>query len=485
MINPGTIAFSLQRDGAEPLFVQLCDQIRRRIVEAGPNADMRLPPTRALAAELGISRSTVVTAYEQLAAEGYIEGRRGSGYYVRELAGSDAPGAATPRRDVPEPITDSTALAHPGYPDLRLFPYRRWARALARSARLAPEASIASQSRFGDPALRASIARFLADWRGLEISPEQILITAGSADALETCIRTLAAPGQTIGLENPGYQPLRHIADNQGLDIRWLPCDADGARLPDSSTPPPNLVVLTPSQQFPLGGAMPFARRLEYLQWARDSGAWIIEDDYDSEFRYAGRPIPALTSLDTAGRSIYIGTFSKVFSVSLRLGYLIMPEALVPRFAHTLSRFGIKAALPCQRALSDFIDDGDFYRHIRRVRRIYADRRRVLVDGIEHRLARWVEFEDHHAGMQITVRLAPGFDDREVAAEAQARGVPVTPLSIYYGGGGPQQGLLLGFCPHTEAEIERHVEVLAETLESGSGYDCRKRSSTLRVTRST
>lgn len=466
MIDLAAIAFSLRRDAGEPLFVQLCEQIRRRIVDATPGTDSRLPPSRALAAELGLSRSTVVAAYEQLAAEGYIEGRRGSGYYVRDLAGSDPAPAniVALRRDKPRPTTEGAAFAHPGYPDPRLFPYRRWARSLARSARLTPEALIVSQSRFGDPELRASIARYLADWRGLEVRPEQVLVTAGSVDALETCIRTLCSPGQTIGLENPGYQPLRNIADNQGLGIRWLPLDGDGACLPNAAGPAPDMVVLTPSHQFPLGGAMPVARRLEYLQWARDHGAWIVEDDYDSEFRYAGRPIPALTSLDAAGRSMYIGTFSKVFSVSLRLGYLIMPQELVSPFKHTLSRFGVKAALPCQRALAGFIDGGDFYRHIRRVRRIYADRRRVLVDGIERRLARWVKFEDHQAGMQITVELAPGFDDREIAALAQARGAPVTPLSIYYAGGGAHQGLLLGFCPHTPAEIETQIGILAEIL---------------------
>jgi GntR family transcriptional regulator/MocR family aminotransferase len=213
---------------------------------------------------------------------------------------------------------------------------------------------------------------------------------------------------------------------------------------------------------------MPVARRREYLQWAREQGAWIVEDDYDSEFRYAGRPIPALTSLDSAGRSIYIGTFSKVFSVSLRLGYLIMPEDLVVRFERTLARFGVKAALPCQRALADFIDNGDFYRHIRRVRRVYADRRRVLVDGLRGRLAQWLEFDDHHAGMQITVRLAPGLDDREIAADAARLGLRVTPLSIYYGGGDAVQGLLLGFCAYTEAEIDTQIEILATILESGA-----------------
>jgi GntR family transcriptional regulator/MocR family aminotransferase len=469
LINLAAASFTPDRDSAEPLFVQLCDRIRERIAATAPGSQRRLPPTRALAAELGISRSTVVTAYEQLVAEGYIEGRRGSGYYLREFAGTDdarARSNAARRRGTP--AADRGAFSHPGYPDNRLFPYRRWARTLARSARLAPSALIDGRSLFGDPELRRAIAAYLADWRGLEVSAEQVMITAGSVDALETCIRTLASAGQAIGLENPGYQPLRHIAENQGMKIHWLALDGDGARLPAAADEPPALVVLTPSQQFPLGGAMPVARRREYLRWAREQGAWIVEDDYDSEFRYAGRPIPALTSLDSAGRSIYIGTFSKVFSVSLRLGYLIMPEDLVVRFERTLARFGVKAALPCQRALADFIDNGDFYRHIRRVRRVYADRRRVLVDGLRGRLAQWLEFDDHHAGMQITVRLAPGLDDREIAADAARLGLRVTPLSIYYGGGDAVQGLLLGFCAYTEAEIDTQIEILATILESGA-----------------
>jgi GntR family transcriptional regulator/MocR family aminotransferase len=469
LINLAAVSFVPDRASGEPLFAQLCDRLRERIAAAGPGPERRLPPTRALAAELGISRSTVVTAYEQLVAEGYIEGRRGSGYYVRESSASDGtPGSTSLARRQPPlpPAADRGAFSHPGYPDNRLFPYRRWARTLARSARLTPSALIDSRSVFGDPELRRAVAAYLADWRGLEVSAEQVMITAGSVDALETCIRTLAAAGQAIGLENPGYQPLRHIAENQGMKIRWLALDADGARLPPASAEAPVLVVLTPSHQFPLGGAMPVARRQRYLQWASGQGAWIVEDDYDNEFRYAGRPIPALTSLDSAGRSIYIGTFSKVFSVSLRLGYLIMPTDLIGRFEHTLARFGVKAALPCQRALADFIDGGDFYRHIRRVRRIYADRRRALVDGIRRRLADHVEFVDHHAGMQITVSLAPGLDDREVAADAASQGARVTPLSIYYGGGDAVQGLLLGFCPYTESEIDTQIEILARVLDS-------------------
>ena len=207
-------------------------------------------------------------------------------------------------------------------------------------------------------------------------------------------------------------------------------------------------------------------RRREYQQWANANDAWIVEDDYDSEFRYAGRPIPALASLDDSDRSIYVGTFSKVFSVSLRLAYLIMPLALIPEFKRTLSRFGVKAALPCQRALADFIDSGDLYRHIRRVRRIYAERRRLLLELVEQKLSAWASFQDHQAGMQFTISLLPGFDDQAIAKAAQLKGVQVAALSPYYGDGAAQSGLLLGFCCFNETEIRANIEILSAIIEA-------------------
>lgn len=471
MLNLGSLAFQLQRGSKTPLFVQLCDQIRQRIVSGRLARDLRLPASRNLAAELGLSRSTVVTAYEQLVAEGYIEGRPGSGYFVCRLGESDSPQArgkspANSREN--EKIGTPPAFSHPGYPDHRLFPYRPWARSIARSARLTPTALIRSTSPFGSESLRKSIAQYLSDWRGLGVQPEQVLITAGSIDALETCIRTLATGGDSVAMENPGYQPLKNIIVNQGMQIEWLRVGPRGAELPvsDPRKTTAKLAVLTPSHQFPLGGAMPPDRRLEFQQWAGETGAWIIEDDYDSEFRYAGRPIPAMASMDNSGRTIYVGTFSKVFSVSLRLGYLIMPVQLISEFATTLARFGIKAALPCQPALADFIDNGDFYRHIRRVRRIYAERRKTLLEQVQARLSEHVTHEDHHAGMHIATRLICNLDDQGIAALAAERGAPVSPLSSHYGSGAAEKGLLLGFCPYTEAEIETNIATLAGIIES-------------------
>ena len=494
MKNFASITLTLQRHSQHPLFVQLCEQMRQRIISGQLDTDIRLPPSRTLATELAISRSTVVTAYEQLVAEGYIEGRRGAGYFVRELAGVDysrqksvtsltaipLTAANSLTTDIPSEPTGASPIGHPGYPDNRLFPYQQWARSLARSARLAPKAMIISESPFGDPNLRRSIANYLADWRGLDIHPQQVMVTAGSVDGLETCIRTLTSPGDIIGLENPGYLPLRNLVKNQGMRIEWLAVGSDGAELPLESQIQsrhqslgksqhkrgPRLAVVTPSHQFPLGGAMSANRRREYQQWANANDAWIVEDDYDSEFRYAGRPIPAMASLDDSDRSIYIGTFSKVFSVSLRLAYLIMPLALIPEFQRTLSRFGVKAALPCQRALADFIDNGDLYRHIRRVRRIYAERRRLLLELVEQKLSAWAAFQDHQAGMQFTISLLSGFDDEAIAAAAQLKGVQVAALSPYYGDGAAQPGLLLGFCCFDESEIRSNIDVLTAIIEA-------------------
>ena len=457
---------TLQRDSNQPLFVQLCDLVRQRIGRQLIAPGTRLPASRNLATSLGISRGTVVTAYEQLMAEGYIEGRPGSGFYVRDISHGVAVDASKPAKigSVDEITEQRTPVEHPGYPDKHLFPARQWARCLARNARTDPAAMAINTSRLGDPRLRRAIAAYLADWRGMSVDPAQILITAGSVDALETCLRTLCRAGQSVALENPCYSPLRHIAENLGAHIQWLPVGADGAQLPAAGSPP-RLVVLTPSHQFPLGGAMPVQRRHEYLEWARHNDSWIVEDDYDSEFRYAGRPIPALASLDSGKRTIYVGTFSKVFSVGLRLGYLIMPESLVADFEQTLNRFGVKAALPCQPALADFIESGEFYRHIRRVRRTYHERRRLLIDLLQQKLAPYLEFDDHQAGMLLTARFRKNMDDREIARLCRDGGVNFPALSEYYSQPPAQRGLLLGFCPFDDSEIRNNIEILHGVLK--------------------
>ncbi len=469
MKDKSWIAFAIDRASPDPVFVQIYESLRRRII-AGELADGdRLPASRNFAAELGVSRSTVMAAYDQLVAEGYAQGRHGSGLYVCPMGEVDrAPGR---KPEAPAVIPDSTeaasvGLLRPGSPDMRLFPYRQWARAVARVARAQPEALIANEDPFGDLRLRRAIASHVGEWRGISAAPEQIVVTAGSGDALEICARTLAGPGETVGLENPGYPPLLRFVESLGIEPLWLPVGEQGADLPrlGKKARPPRLTVLTPSHQFPLGGAMTPQRRLAFVNWARATDGWLLEDDYDSEFRYAGQPIPALAGFDKHGRTIYVGSFSKLFSTSLRIGFIVAPAALIDPLRGMLGRFGIKASIAPQRALAAFMEEGEFYRHLRRMRRIYAERRRVMLDVLRRDFSHLGTFQDHQAGMQVVLSLPPDYDDGALARRAGDQGLGLQALSAYYAAGRPEKGVILGFCGFDETEIRTGLDLLRRLI---------------------
>ena len=298
----------------------------------------RLPPTRKLADELAISRTTIVTAYDQLIAEGFAESRAGSGVYVSDIGEVELFPVNPPLANVelsPIPLQTEAQPFSPGQPDMRLFPFQQWASCVARVARKDAKALVMNNDPFGNIDLRMEICRYLSEWRGIKAAPQQILITAGSGEALELSIKSLTNPGDTIALENPGYPPLYAFAGSLGIDISKMDVDDQGATLPvsDNSNKTPKLAILTPSSQYPLGGSMPQSRRNEFLAWAEASNSWIIEDDYDSEFRYAGRPYPALASIDNRDRTLYIGSFSKIFSNGIRMGFVVLPPKLIPNMA--------------------------------------------------------------------------------------------------------------------------------------------------------
>lgn len=470
-ILPSTTAwlgFSIDRDSRKPVFAQLYEALRQRIEGGAIGVGDALPPSRVLAEELGLSRSTVVNAYDQLVAEGYAEGRRGSGLFVSTIGDIESlPKPSVRKQKAPPDPAEFESLKpfQPGRPDMRLFPYRGWAQTVARIARTDPQALIGGPHAFGDVRLRAAIVRHLADWRGVETSAEQVMITAGSGDALEICIRTLASKGDRVGLENPGYLPLRQFVRSLGLVPEWMTAVPNGVQLP-AKTNPPKLAVLTPSHQFPLGGAMSPSHRKAFIAWAEETKGWIVEDDYDSEFRYAGRPIPALAGFDRSDRTIYVGSFSKIFSGGLRLGFLVVPRGLTHRFTETLEEYGTKASIAAQRPLAVFMEEGSFYRHLRRVRRIYAERRQCLLDGLRSGLPEGSDVIDHQAGMQILIPLAPGIDDCEVAAKLASQGLIAHPLSVLFNGSRKKHGLLLGFCGYTTEEIEHHLPDLITVLQA-------------------
>ncbi len=473
MINLSALVYTLNHQSSTPLFVQLSNEIRQRIVLGEIEQNQQLPPSRSLALELALSRSTITNAYEQLVAEGYIEGRRGSGFYTCPIGQIDLKPDKNNSDVTKTQFSVQPELRrqnNPSSPDVRLFPYRQWAQCISRVARLNPQALISSDDPFGNIGLRQSIARFLREWRGLEAHPGQILITAGSIDALEVCVRTLAKSGAYIGLENPGYQPLRNIVLNLGMKPFWLSMREREVEVPDinSTKQAPSMTVLTPSHHFPLGGAMSPLRRREFLKWAEETGSWIIEDDYDSEFRYAGSPIQALAGFDTSNRTIYIGTFSKVLSVGLRLGFLVSPPDLISRFSGTLSKFGIKAATTSQQALSEFMDRGEFYRHIRRSRRIYGERRKLMLNLLQEKLGDVLTVEDHAAGMQLMAALPEASDDEKIVERARDKGLILNSLSSHYAQGKIRKGLVLGFCGFNEIEIRDNIDILNKIIRSSN-----------------
>lgn len=445
-----------------PRYMQLYLSLRHQIAEGTLATGYRLPASRALAKDLGLARSTVVTAYDQLVAEGYIEARQGAGMFVCDVSPMLRHEAS---KVAARPVPPRTSLVlAPGLPDPDVFPLRSWARALARVARNTPEALVEQGDRFGNWALRQQIARYAETWRGVRASADQVLMTSGATEALELALDLLVQEG-SVALEDPGYQPAWRYCQRRGWDCLELPVERKGVSAPKHMA---EVTILTPSHQFPLGGALPLASRQKFLAAAIARNGWIIEDDFDSEFRYSGQPIPAMAALNHQGRCIYVGTFSKTFSHAVRLGYLILPEGLVDRFRDGLAHRGGGAALTAQQALADFMEEGLYDMHIRRARRTYAERYAAITDC----LARWPDhlgyFERHAAGMKIAFHLSPEFKDRKVAEAARQQGFGVRPLSDY-STSQPTNGLLIGFCQSPPDMLPSQTAQLREIILSRAG----------------
>ncbi|MGB0506024.1 MAG: PLP-dependent aminotransferase family protein, partial [Pikeienuella sp.] len=466
------VAFSIDRSATSPVFEQICTAIRGQIGSGILAAGAKLPPTRVLATELGVSRSTIVTAYEQLVAEGYLQSKQGSGFSVSLMGDVElkAPEKPAPTHDK-SGVQDETPLMpfQGGLPDMRIFPYQQWAKIVSRVCRTNPRAMLGGSGDLGNFELRRAVASHVSEWRGIEASPQQIIITAGATDAMEFCLRTLATSGDRLALENPGYPPVRKFAATLGLLPTFMAIDESGAVPPENRSldeASPKLAVLTPSHQYPLGGAMAPSRRMEFIQWAERHDGWIIEDDYDSEFRYAGRPIPAMAGFDRLNRTIYIGSFSKIFSNTLRLGYLILPLPLVETFRRSMAGLGVRASLMPQQALAEFILNGEFYRHIRRVRRVYGERRRYLLDRLAGEFSDFGQVTDHQSGMQVVFHLKDGLNDVAISQAAKAQGVTTLPLSTFCVDQGAYNGLVLGFCGFDELELSGGLKALKQVLSA-------------------
>jgi GntR family transcriptional regulator/MocR family aminotransferase len=498
---------------------QLYDRVRDLVLSGRLAPGARLPSSRGLARDLGCGRNTVVAAYDQLFSEGYLEGRHGSGTYVSRVLPEERLAAPRPAPAVPgrgsqgaagpgRLSAQGRALAAlrteaargdggvparaftPGIPELGAFPFEVWGRLLGRAWRRPPESLARHGEAAGFRPLREAIARYLCGVRALRCDWTQVIVTSGAQQGLDLAARLLLDPGASAWIEEPGYLGLRGPLLAAQAQLVPLPVDRDGVSVAEGRrrAPAARLAVVTPSHQYPLGVTMSLARRLELLDWAREAGAWIVEDDYDSEFRYAGRPLAALQGLDAdragddgaggagrtsgGGRVIYLGTFSKILFPSLRLGYLVVPPGLAEPLTRARAALDDRPSMVAQPALAAFFEDGHFAAHVRRMRLRYGARRDCLLEAAKRHLDGLLELTPDAAGLHLVARLAPALaarmDDRQAAARAAAAGLATPALSSYYlnrdPDAPPEQGLLLGYAAVSEPEIEAGIAALARAL---------------------
>jgi GntR family transcriptional regulator/MocR family aminotransferase len=472
------VSITIDLSSNVPLHRQVYEAWRHGILTGRFAGGEQVPSTRDLAATLGISRSTVTQAYEQLVAEGYLETARGAGTFVsaelpddlrlaQPVAPSRNPGAVSIRLsrlgqrlqdDFQYPPQPADFIRFSQLtPDLDEFPLQLWHRLLNRYLRQ-PDRSLFDYARQADGylPLRQQIAAYVARCRAVSCTPQQVVVLNGSQQALDFAARLLLEPGDPVAFEEPGYLGTRRVLEAYGAKLLPTPVDVEGLRV-DAVDPRARLVYVTPSHQFPSGVSMSLSRRLALLEWARRRGAVIIEDDYDSEFRYQGAPLPALQGLVDDAPVIYCGSFSKVMFPGLRVGYAILPVTLVPLFRRLKWLADRHSPALEQAALADFLGEGHLERHIRRMRRLYGERRQVLVAALESHFGADVEVLGDPAGMHVMVRFA----DPEVASRAHRNKVQLLDASAYYLDRAPANAFILGFSAVGERAIREGVRRLA------------------------
>lgn len=466
----------LDRASATPLQQQLREYLRQAMLDGRLASGTRLPSTRALARTLGVSRTVTSAAYDDLLAEGYLEGRRGSGTYI----GSDLPPLPPLKRPVPNvtprwlvkapPVASDESSAPPtiafqlGTPSTTSLPPHVWREAWRAVTSQLPPNSYGPPA--GDSALRAALAAYLGRSRGLACTPEDILITAGATHALDLIARATLSVGDAVGLEEPGYPAARHRFLARGGRLVPVPIDEDGLQvewLPQGAAAP-LLVYTTPSHQYPLATRLSVSRRLALLTWAEINESLIVEDDYDSEFRFDTAPLPALASLDSTGHVAYIGTFSKVLTPALRAGYLVAPPLLRQRIEQLQYLTDEYVSWPLQQMLAAFITHGHLDRHIRRMRQQYAQKRQTMAHALAP-LAPLAQLRGLEAGLHAYLELRSDLKARLVAELARQRGVLVTPLDAYYVGTPDRSGVLLGYGSLDIPDLLQGAIVLREVIE--------------------
>lgn len=473
-------------DASQPAYRQLGDGLRTAILEGRLPPGTRIPASRDLADQLQLSRGTVVSAFELLQSEGYLEARVGAGTFVTETL-PETLLQVSPSGDQRTPAVanrehrysefgkrivalEPSAMRPPrafrtNQPAPDLFPTKLWAKVSNHRLRRTRPDLLLGCDPLGYPPLRQAIADYLRVSRGVRCTGEQVIVVSGVQEAIDLVTRLLVDPGDRVCLEDPGYIGADRIFEAHGAVITPISVDGEGMNVPPTDLHNLRFAYITPGHQFPLGMSMSLPRRLALLDWARTTGALLFEDDYDSEYRYSGRPLPALQGLDRDGSVLYAGSFSKVLSPALRLGYLVVPERFLDIFSAIKSVVSRYPPLFESAVLSDFISEGHFGRHLRQTREVYAARLAALLESASEQLAGLLEVSSVDAGLQTVGWLAPGLEAETAARAAAARDVEVTPLLRYSRLELPREGLQLGFAAVDEGEIRRGVRELATALE--------------------
>lgn len=481
----------VDRKAETPLHKQIYDGFRKAILSRELRPGQRIPSSRELAAELRVSRFPVLSAFAQLLAEGYFESRVGAGTFVsgslpEQRMSVSLPTSAPvktpsgPRSVAKRSFMYPAFFSHPAIhgwgafgvhqPALDQFPFQVWSGLVARHSRNPHASAIHHINPLGTERFRQAIADYLRTARGVKCDIGQIMVVSGSQQALDITARVLFDPGDQVWIEDPGYRLQRSVLEAAGCRAIPIPVDKEGMDVAFAvrTRRKARAAFVTPSHQYPLGSTMSASRRLQLLNWAQNSGAWIIEDDYDSEYRYESLPIASLHGLDVNSRVIYIGTFSKVLFPSLRIGYLVIPPDLVERFVAVRHVLDIFPPYLFQEVLSDFINEGHFTRHIRKMRQVYSEKRTALVDALKAEFGNIVEIHGTEAGMHLAVALPEGANDIEIVNQAVRERLWLWPLSRCYFGEKVRHGLILGFGSTPLEQIPRYVRQLRNILAAQS-----------------
>jgi GntR family transcriptional regulator / MocR family aminotransferase len=462
--------FALRPTAGVLVYRQIYERIRGGILSGELRAGSRLPSARSLASQLAVARGTVETAYQVLAAEGYVVGRGAAGTFVEQAlltppAAGRSPGGTKGAGSQPQGWhrRDASLLFRLGLPALDAFPRKLWSRLTAQRARAFAPGDLAYQDPAGQIALRRTIAFYLRVARGVACAPEQIFITTGYQGALALIGQTLLQAGDAVWVEDPGYHFGRQALELTGARLVAIPVDGSGLDVARgcATAAQARLAVVTPCHQFPLGATLPISRRLALLDWAAAADAWIVEDDYDSEFRYRGRPLPALKSIDSRQRVLYAGTFSKVLFPSLRLAYLVVPETQVERFEQISQALAGGSPELTQAIVAAFITEGHFARHIQRMRKLYAERRQATAAGLESALGKHIRIDSQAGGMHLILRLQGRRSDRRLVASMREVGLYGEALTDWTTDSDGASALLLNF---TNIDSQRTAEALGKRI---------------------